>query len=461
MNSEACLQNHSEIQNPDPEIIEMLNSVDFTHSSSSSSTTTPRRRNRRKQSNDSLDSQASTPTTNSAAYQSIAKAKQKVQLKKKQRLEKYIQENEDKLIKKAQDLRDFAKSECGLISDEIRSKVWPVLAETINDQDESMSSTDESSSSCSDSDFETAMSSLSVSDDGQSSDRLSESSSSIEDLKSHPEWNQVEMDVHRTLARFPPGTSEDERVTLQTDLTPLIVRVLKQNKRFRYYQGFHDICLTLILVLGSENAYRVAKILAHRTIFKRYLTKSLEETAMQDLQLMYVLLFKHNHKLEEYLREAELGTLFALSWPLTWLSHVLDDYQQVVTCFDLFLSTHPLMPIYISAAVILQRAKEIYSTEKDMPMLHALLSHIPDTVDIPTVIEVALKLFAEYPPRMVKTKYLQEYEKECEESMKRHARVPPADTLSRYSISKWVVAGTMSAAAFYLLWTKSYLELVR
>ena len=119
------------------------------------------------------------------------------------------------------------------------------------------------------------------------------------------------------------------------------------------------------------------------------------------------------------------------------------------------------MPIYVSAAVILQRAKEIYSTEKDMPMLHGLLSHIPDTVDIPTVIEVALKLFAEYPPRMVKTKYLQEYEKECEESMKRHARVPPANTLSRYSISKWVVAGTMSAAAFYLLWTNSYLELVK
>lgn len=152
----------------------MLNSVDFTNSSSSSSTTTPRRRNRRKQSSDSLDSQASTSTTTSVAYQSIAKAKRKVQLKKKQRLEKYIQENEDKLIKKAQDLRDFAKSESGLISDEIRSKVWPVLAETINDEDENISSNDESSSSCSDSDFETAVSSLSVSDDGQGCERLSE-----------------------------------------------------------------------------------------------------------------------------------------------------------------------------------------------------------------------------------------------------------------------------------------------
>lgn len=95
------------------------------------------------------------------------------------------------------------------------------------------------------------------------------------------------------------------------------------------FVGFHDICLTLVLVLGTENALRVAKILAHRTVFKRYLTKSLEETAMHDLQYMYVLLFKHNRKLEEYLREAELGTLFALSWPLTWFSHVLDDYQKV------------------------------------------------------------------------------------------------------------------------------------
>lgn len=45
------------------------------------------------------------------------------------------------------------------------------------------------------------------------------------------------MDVNRTLARFPPGISDDERTTVQADLIPLIVRVLSENKKFRYYQG--------------------------------------------------------------------------------------------------------------------------------------------------------------------------------------------------------------------------------
>lgn len=130
-------------------------------------------------------------------------------------------------------------------------------------------------------------------------------------------------------------------------------------------------------------------------------------------------------------------------------------------CFDLFLSSHPLMPIYVSAAVLQQRREEIYATEKDMPSLHGLLSRIPDDIDIPAVLQIALKMFQEYPPNMVKTKYFVEYENVCEESKKRHARVPPANTLSRYSISKWLVAGSLSAATFYLLWTNNYLEFVK
>ena len=64
---------------------------------------------------------------------------------------------------------------------------------------------------------------------------------------------------------------------------------------------------------------------------------------MHDLQYMYVLLFKHNPRLETYLREAELGTLFALSWPLTWFSHVLNDYKQV--CLQLTIEANNIYVI--------------------------------------------------------------------------------------------------------------------
>jgi hypothetical protein len=308
------LKCHSKKQSPsvyDQSTIEMLNDIEFgtTTASSGSSSTTPRRRNRRKVSNDSDISFSSTASTSKV----IEKAKQKVQLQKEQRLIRFLEASDEELIIQAQELRGFARSDGGLINDEIRARVWPLLANCIDWKSETYSSgSEESSSSCSDSDFETAA-----------------DEPSVEELRKHPEWNQVEMDVNRTLARFPPGISDDERTTVQADLIPLIVRVLNENKKFRYYQGFHDICLTLILVLGSDVAFRVARILSNRTAFYRYLTKSLEESAMHDLQYMYVLLFNHNPKLETYLREAELGTLFALSWPLTWFSHVLNDYKQV------------------------------------------------------------------------------------------------------------------------------------
>lgn len=142
----------------------MLNDIEFgtTTASSGSSSTTPRRRNRRKVSNDSDISFSSTAST---SKKSIEKAKQKVQLQKEQRLIRFLEASDEELIIQAQELRGFARSDGGLINDEIRARVWPLLANCIDWKSEAYSSgSEESSSSCSDSDFETAVSSLSSSD---------------------------------------------------------------------------------------------------------------------------------------------------------------------------------------------------------------------------------------------------------------------------------------------------------
>lgn len=56
--------------------------------------------------------------------------------------------------------------------------------------------------------------------------------------------------------------------------------------------------------------------------------KTLEATVLRDLDLMYVLLWKVDKELEQVMRAIELGSLFALSWPLTWFSHSLHHYNQ-------------------------------------------------------------------------------------------------------------------------------------
>lgn len=42
---------------------------------------------------------------------------------------------------------------------------------------------------------------------------------------------------------------------------------------------------------------------------------------------------------------------FALPWILTWFSHSLGDLDVVARIFDVLLVSHPLMPLYLAAAV--------------------------------------------------------------------------------------------------------------
>lgn len=53
----------------------------------------------------------------------------------------------------------------------------------------------------------------------------------------------------------------------------------------------------------------------------------------------------------ECVSRAEVGTIFALSWLITWFGHVLSDFRHVVRLYDFFLACHPLMPIYFAAVV--------------------------------------------------------------------------------------------------------------
>lgn len=153
--------------------------------------------------------------------------------------------------------RRFATTNGGLLAEQFRMAIWPVLAEHLP-RAESLEQkqrpqgplASDTGSQSSDSDFfESARSSFSSTastngDEEEEDDAktdlggsLASSAPTVAELQTHAEWNQVELDVNRTLARFPPNISETERLSLQSDLTPMIVELLYLNKSFRYYQG--------------------------------------------------------------------------------------------------------------------------------------------------------------------------------------------------------------------------------
>ena len=188
-----------------------------------------------------------------------------------------------------------------------------------------------------------------------------------EQLSQHHEYNQVVLDVNRSLKRFPPGIDEDDRPMLQEQLTRLIVRVLVSQPSLHYYQGYHDVAITFLLVVGEHIGYQIMEKLSVSHL-KQFMTPSMENT-MGLLQLMYPIIRKSSPDLHRHLVKSELGTIFALPWLITWFGHVLPNYCDVVRLYDFFLAGPPLMPVYLAAAIVLHREQEILETGKIKPSI--------------------------------------------------------------------------------------------
>ncbi|CAF3556875.1 unnamed protein product [Rotaria sordida] len=74
----------------------------------------------------------------------------------------------------------------------------------------------------------------------------------INQIESHQYYEQIKLDVIRTLKRFPPNYSDSERSELQDELILIITKILIKHEELHYYQGYHDISLTFLLVLGED-----------------------------------------------------------------------------------------------------------------------------------------------------------------------------------------------------------------
>lgn len=259
-------------------------------------------------------------------------------------------------------LKQLAQYQGGLLSDNLRRQVWPIISKT------SIVPT---------------------------SPRPDE-----EVMKSHPFYSQVCLDVNRSLKRFPPSVGESQRMAMQDQLILLIMRILIKNPSFYYYQGYHDICITFLLILGPELAFHVVNSLS-RTHFKVYMEESMENTSIL-LDIILILVEKEHQALGQFLRRSGAGNIFALSWVITWFSHVLRNYETVGRLFDLFIASHPFMPIYLTASILLYRSDALLGRDCDMASVHQYLTRFieeeEDELPFELLIQDAKTLMAKYPP---------------------------------------------------------------
>lgn len=212
----------------------------------------------------------------------------------------------------------------------------------------------------------------------------------------HRDYNQVEMDVRRSLRRFPKGMAEGERSVLQGQLTDMILYVLRNNPELHYYQGYHDIAVTLLLTVGVRMATAMLQTLSTHHL-RDFMDPTMDRTR-HVLSYLMPLVQCESAGLHDFLLRSEVGCIFALSWLITWYGHVLSDFQQVLRLYDFFLASHPLMPVYCAAQMVLMREEEILQCDCDMPSIHQLLSNIPPHFPYETLISRTHAFFQKHPP---------------------------------------------------------------
>lgn len=79
-------------------------------------------------------------------------------------------------------------------------------------------------------------------------------------VKAHKDYQQVVLDVKRSLKRFPPGIDDDYRLVLMDQLTVLIIRVLMKHPDLHYYQARRTMFCTVKIIIVNVWRCIVTKV---------------------------------------------------------------------------------------------------------------------------------------------------------------------------------------------------------
>lgn len=170
------------------------------------------------------------------------------------------------------------------------------------------------------------------------------------DTKDCSYTSQIRLDVKRSIICF-SGLKPSKIRRRQEQLLLMLNGILNEYPFLHYYQGLHDVCAVCLNVYGEVNrAFQAAK-----RICLRYLRDSMHKSLDPVLGVMLTILpilKQEDRNVYRVLEECEIYPYFCLSWIITWFSHDVTNQKTVFRLFDFFLCQNPIMPVYLSAAVL-------------------------------------------------------------------------------------------------------------
>lgn len=305
----------------------------------------------------------------------------------------------------------LAESEGGFLTDELRRKAWPILLGVANkEENENIAGGPDECA--------------------------------WKELPRHGDEDQVQLDVNRSFIYYPNDLTDAELDLRKSELSDLIVSVLRRNPYLHYFQGYHDICQVFLLVLqpltpratptrtrtpspsapqppppsapattastdasssppppSPAAADLVARLSALR--IRDFMLPTLEPTVAQ-LLLIPDILAAADPALRAHLADTE--PFYALAGTLTMYAHDIQAYGAIARLFDVLLAREPAFSVYMFAQIVLSRRVELFeNADADDPsMLHLLLSKVPQHMDLERLLADTAALFRRFPPERLR-----------------------------------------------------------
>jgi len=187
--------------------------------------------------------------------------------------------------------------------------------------------------------------------------------STIPNEQEDEEYELIKRDVKRSvLFRHTTTTTTitQEVQTLHIQTIHSSIHSSKESKdkkrRRHYYQGYQDLS-SIFLHIYSSTPHIATLILT--TLSKFHLRDAMRDTfavfhsviAAMTLPILQEV-DEEMHDWVESSGEEEFVYSVFLRWMVTWFAHDVHDVGIVERLFDVFLSSHPLMPLYVSIAIL-------------------------------------------------------------------------------------------------------------
>jgi hypothetical protein len=221
---------------------------------------------------------------------------------------------------------------------------------------------------------------------------------------------QIEKDVPRSLAHHDvtAALTDRERAVARKSLRRILHAMFYLNPDLHYVQGYHDIAQVCLVVCGGlaggageRLAFHVLQRLS-RLHIRDSLRPSLDRVISQ-LDLVFPLMKQVDTAVHAIMARAGVQSFFTLSWILTWFSHNLYKFEDVARVFDFLLASHPVMPVYLSVALVLHFRSQMLALPDDCDLgaIHTFFQELKSKtqeLDVPATLLKAKQLFDKVPP---------------------------------------------------------------